>query len=319
MARLRGAKWVGDAIVNNERKRLAFKTREEAEKFEQDPYSFLSVKPKAKTIGKLWPKWAREIYGRTRNERNALRITDELVQRLGAELHIEDIDRTKIKELVVKLKEKGSAPSTINSKLATLSRLLEYAVEEGLLNEKPTIRFQKLSQGRVRSLTKEEEDKIIGGLSLDLYRHYANFLLYTGCRVSEALKLEWSDIDGDVVTFWRTKTDRPRSVPLAAKAKEALAWTKAQGWKRPFEGIVYISFLHAWNRSKKKAGLEHDKQVVPHILRHTCATRLGKGNGKSKMDPLRLQAWLGHSTLQMTARYTHLDVSDLRIGTDVLE
>lgn len=315
MARLRGRKWVGDALVNYERIRRTFNTREEAEAFEKDPYTFLQVTPQKDTIGKLWPKWANEIYGRTRNERNALRITDELVRRFGKDTPVQAIDRTKIKELVSELREKKNASSTINSKLATLSRLMNHAVEEGLISETPTIKFLKLPQGRIRSLTKEEEDKLIGGLK-DIYRHYANFLLYTGCRVSEALKLEWSDIDGDAVTFWRTKTDRPRTVPLPLKAQEALAWTKEQGWKRPFEKVNYLSFLHAWQRSKKLAGLEEDKQVVPHILRHTCATRLGKTKG---FDPLRLQAWLGHSTLQMTARYTHLNVSDLRFGADALE
>jgi site-specific recombinase XerC len=68
-------------------------------------------------------------------------------------------------------------------------------------------------------------------------------------------------------------------------------------------------------RDEWQERLGHDKQVVPHVLRHTCATRLSK----AKTDPLRMQEWLGHSTLQMTARYTHLDVSDLRIGATALE
>ena len=40
----------------------------------------------------------------------------------------------------------------------------------------------------------------------------------------------------------------------------------------------------------------------PHILRHTCASRLVRGG----VDIRRVQMWLGHQTLQMTMRYAHL-------------
>ena len=314
MSRLREGSWVGDAIVNGRRIRRSFATRKEADNFEREPCRFLGVEPTTNKVGKLFPIWAREIYGRTRNEKNSLRDADELVQAFGKETSVEKIDRAKIRAYVADLKGKKKANSTINNKLAVLSRLLKYACEERIINDPVAINFLPMTQGRIRSLTHEEEDKLMENLK-DEYRHYANFLLYTGCRVSEALTLEWSDIDGDAVTFWRTKTDRPRTVPLTSRATQALTYTKAQGWKRPFEQVVYISFLHAWNRAKTAAGLGHDKQVVPHVLRHTCATRLSK----AKTDPLRMQEWLGHSTLQMTARYTHLDVSDLRIGATALE
>jgi hypothetical protein len=54
----------------------------------------------------------------------------------------------------------------------------------------------------------------------------------------------------------------------------------------------------ARNAAKGEVGLGGDDQVVPHILRHTCASRLVQGG----IDIRRVQMWLGHQTLQMTMR-----------------
>lgn len=321
MPRQRGNRWQGDALVNGERKRLSFATFQEAQAFEANPYAYLGVTKSSNAIGSLFPVWGREIYGRTRNARNALRITDELVRRLGSTTPVEKIDRLRVKALIAQLQEEGNADSTVNTKLAVLSRLLGNAVDERILEDTPAIPFRPISRGRVRALTKDEEDTILSHLK-EPYSLLASFLLYTGCRVGEALSLQWQDVADDRVTFWRTKTDKPRTVPLTYKAKASIIRLKELRQpkaKLVFPSIVYSTFLKKWRLAKQAAGLSDDRQVVPHVLRHTCATRLGKGDGTRKMDPLRLSQWLGHSTLDMTRRYTHLDVSDLVDGSDILD
>lgn len=51
-----------------------------------------------------------------------------------------------------------------------------------------------------------------------------------------------------------------------------------------------------------------------HDLRHTFATRL-RARGVHEMDIMSL---LGHTTLQMTSRYTHAMPSNLRAAVDLL-
>ena len=70
-----------------------------------------------------------------------------------------------------------------------------------------------------------------------------------------------------------------------------------------------------WNDAKAEIGLGSDPQVVPHILRHTCASRLVQGG----IDLRRVQTWLGHQTLHMTMRYAHLATTDLDKCVMVLE
>lgn len=322
-------KWTGDALVNGSRKRLTFATLQEAEAFEHDPYKALGIERPVLTVGKLFPKWTKEIYAGTRNEVGNFRISKDLVARLGADLPIEHVDRAKIKELISQYKERGNKAGTVNTKLAVISRLLHYAVDEGVLVTLPTIPFDSRPKGnRIRSLTKEEEQALFHHLS-EGYQHFANFLLYTGCRKGEAMALEWVDHANGCVTFWRTKTDRPRTIPLHPKAIAALEWSR-QGKPilnarnplrkqnrlsdRPFAYVNEHTFTNEWNRAKAVVGLELDRQVVPHILRHTCATRLAQ----SGFSELRLKDWMGHANLTMTARYTHFKVNDLRSGLDAL-
>jgi site-specific recombinase XerD len=63
------------------------------------------------------------------------------------------------------------------------------------------------------------------------------------------------------------------------------------------------------------ARLGDEEDVVPHILRHTCASRLVRGG----IDLRRVQMWLGHQTLEMTMRYAHLASHDLDMCVPVLE
>jgi site-specific recombinase XerD len=72
---------------------------------------------------------------------------------------------------------------------------------------------------------------------------------------------------------------------------------------------------NAWTWVRKTMGLSGDKEFVMHALRHTTATRLiDKG-----IDLYTVKEWLGHSTVQVTERYAHLNPSKLAHAASVLE
>jgi site-specific recombinase XerD len=103
---------------------------------------------------------------------------------------------------------------------------------------------------------------------------------------------------------------------LGAKVNDVyLRDARPELMKDPREGALFIS---TWgtrfktNRiqdlvrtNAKAAGI--DIRVTPHTLRHGCATHLLHGGA----DVRHVQKLLGHSSVQTTAIYTHVNTKDL--------
>ncbi len=141
------------------------------------------------------------------------------------------------------------------------------------------------------------------------------FALRTGARAGEQLAIEWGDIDWHAgkVIFRRsstrgevgpTKSGRERKVPLTSALEKAL-----RGHRHLRSSLVFCnpdgSPLSLWQlherlwASCRRAGL---REIRWHDLRHSFASQLVMAN-----VPLRqVQEWLGHSTMMMTLRYSHL-------------
>jgi integrase len=183
----------------------------------------------------------------------------------------------------------------------------------------PEFRRQKERAGRIRFLERDEEARLFAAIksrSEDAYR-LSVFLVDSGCRLGEALGLIWNDIQEHRVSFWITKSGRSRTIPMTERVKEVIKLPPTEGRrpKGPFTKLSQAQFRAIWNDAKAEVGLGADDQVVPHILRHTCASRLVQGG----IDIRRVQMWLGHQTLSMTMRYAHLATNDLDGCVVVLE
>jgi len=219
-------------------------------------------------------------------------------------------------ELVGKLRSRGNSNATINRKMAALSKLLRKAYKMGSIHSLPEFRRQKERAGRIRFLDQDEEERLFAAIrkrSEDAWR-LSIFLVDTGARLGEAIGLTWNDVQAGRASFWITKSARSRTVPLTKRAMAAVKVPK-NGYDGPFAMLRQAPFRAIWNEAKAEVGLNDDEQLVPHALRHTCASRLVQGG----IDLRRVQMWLGHQTLTMTMRYAHLATNDLDPCVDVLE
>ena len=214
------------------------------------------------------------------------------------------------------LRERGNSNATINRKMAALSKLLRKACKMGDIYNLPEFRRQKERSGRIRFLECDEEERLFAEIRQQSihYHQLSVFLVDTGARLGEAIGLHWNDIHDGAVTFWLTKSGRSRTVPLTRRVREILA-PMERTKSGPFAGIKQYQFRQVWHQAKADIGLTTDLELVPHSLRHTCASRLVRGG----VDIRRVQMWLGHQTLQMTMRYSHLATHDLDVCVPILE
>jgi integrase len=263
---------------------------------------------------------------------------------------VDEMTYTRLERLVEELRTLGYAPGTIKRKLDAVSKVLRMATKwtdaEGrpLLASKPTMPRIKVDNLKDRVLSFAEEEAVFAAIEKRRqeepqrqWRRYADlvrFLLDTGARLGEALGIGPDDISSvptlsgpvRLVTFgrYRTKNDKPRSVPLTKSADAALERRAEDlGRRRGEDKFLYFPLNEgtAWymwsNIRDDLAALGMDiADVTLHTLRHTCLTRLAQGG----MELLRLQKWAGHSDPKITAeRYVHLRVDDLVSGVDILQ
>ncbi len=84
---------------------------------------------------------------------------------------------------------------------------------------------------------------------------------------------------------------------------------KAAGGSGRLFPLATNDWMHnAWMRVRFLMGMDGDPQFVPHMLRHTCATRLAQ---RGVSMPV-IKEWMGHTTIITTSRYTHFAPSDLQ-------
>jgi len=211
-------------------------------------------------------------------------------------------------------KKRLPSPATTNRYFSSLSSLLSYAVRLRWMDENPCFSLTKLKEnkGRDRVLSQDEILRLLAACrqskSPYLYS-YVLISLTTGARQGEILGLEWRHIDFDnrLAYLCETKNGRPRSIALADSVVEEL---KTRYLKRnPAKPLVFasktafgkIDLKKAWGEALKRANIVDCRA---HDMRHTFCTLAAK-QGASNLE---LSTAMGHRTLAMLQRYTHLDV-----------
>mgnify|MGYP000929368522 CR=1 FL=1 len=219
--------------------------------------------------------------------------------------------------------ERKRSGATVNRYMAALGKCLSVCVKEYRWMESspmPHIEKQDESKGRVRFLSTEERDALLTACkaSSNPYLYPVVVLaLSTGMRQGEIMNLTWDDVDFERhhITLHDTKNGERRAVHLAGKALELLKGLKQQQIRRIDSNLVFpgqqvfnrgpASLRTAWLFALKKSGIQDFKF---HDLRHSAASYLAMG-GASLLD---IAAILGHKTLSMVKRYSHLSDSHIK-------
>ena len=232
---------------------------------------------------------------------------------------VRKVSKEDVIRVIEVLKKNNLDSKSINHASGTYKSMHTYfSIAHNIPNTIENIKRLKTKKSLPKVLTIEEVDKL---LNIDCktnydYRNKAMLeLLYSsGLRISELLNLTLNDIDftNDIVRVYG-KGSKERIVPLGDYAiialKKYIFEYRNSLIKYPTD-ILFLNnhgnimsrsgFFKIINRIALENGIE--KEISPHVLRHSFATHLLEGGA----DLRSIQELLGHENMSTTSIYTHL-------------
>jgi integrase len=286
-----------------------------------------SAEAEATTVAALLDRYVTEISATKRSEKSDKGRAKTLTSHIGA--YKLTALTTAILATYRNTRLKVRAPQTVVHELNLLNRALRIATSEWgivLPGGVPRIVKPKKPEGRDRRVTQPEIDALISGTESPPLAAAIGLAVETAMRRSEILSLQKERIDRDKRTAFlpKTKTDRPRTVPLSSRALAIIehVWKASEGDTGPLFAVTPGSATQAFVRAVRRERKRHETQcrarnVLPetafmvdlvfHDLRHEATSRLFERG----LGIMEVAAITGHKTLDMLKRYTHLRAEDL--------
>ena len=203
-------------------------------------------------------------------------------------------------------------PRTQNRHLSSINTFYKFCDDSYDDIQKPKASFAKIPQTLPKYLTNTDiinKLELIDKSTTIGLRDYAIilFLYATGVRVSELLTIKKDDITNNWVKVLFAKGSKQRVVPIARIALEALEnYLSNRKNNSKFLFLNYkgdcISRISVFKITKKYCG------VSPHVFRHSYATSLILGGA----DLMVVSELLGHSNIETTQIYTHIEQQHLK-------
>lgn len=272
-------------------------------------------------MSELIDRYIKQVLPQKRDSKNQKRQLEVWKDKLGGK-RISDVTSA----VVVQVRDELAAErirgtcsrsgATINRYLAILSHVFTIAVRDWQWSdENPVKGISRLKEapGRVRYLSDDERVALLNATEeISPILHCIVVLaLSTGARRGEIMGLRWKDVDlkAGRAILHETKNSERRALALSGLALDLL---KQHAKIRQFDSELVFPDSRdgskpwpldsTWRKALKKSEIEDFRF---HDLRHSAASYLAM-NGATTAD---IAAILGHKTLAMVKRYSHLSDS----------
>lgn len=230
---------------------------------------------------------------------------------------------------VIDLVDNGLSTTSVNRKIATLRSYYKFLLRSRVISKDPTYKLKGLKNPK-KLPEFVQEQAIESVLNESVYeptfegqrdKMVMEFLYLTGVRLSELIRLKWSDInliEDSVKVLGKRKKER--IIPITKGLKQnILSYKKV--FEERFSKVGQSEYFIVSNQRKQSYPMmifrivrqyldlfAQTSKRSPHVLRHTFATHLlNKGADLNAVKDL-----LGHANLAATQVYTHNSMEKLK-------
>lgn len=186
------------------------------------------------------------------------------------------------------LQDCGQSGETVNMNLTCTRAVWKWAIKQGLTQVNPWLDLKVEVEPRenAKPFTLEEIKKIVEAFKDSYYENFVRFILGIGCRIGEAVALNWSEVNEDCSQVFikhsynlrsrkikSTKTNESRRVPVSPKIQALLRGLKEDAvsdavFPAPKGGRIDRNNFRRryWKPTLEKLDIEYRS---PYNARHT--------------------------------------------------
>ena len=228
------------------------------------------------------------------------------------------MDEEDIRDYLRHMNEIGKKSSTISRSLASIRSFYQFLLKNKKVKRNPTegIQSPKIERRIPAVLTSQEVELLLDqpkNIDLKGIRDKAilEFAYATGMKVTEIISLDIDDINIEEGYVTCKNKDKARNIPLGSLSLKALKdyVENSRNILIKDEGVTAL-FVNTngqrltrqgfWKIVKYYKDQAHiNKEITPHILRHSFATHLLQNGADLKA----IQTMLGHSDISSTQIY----------------
>ncbi|MCA9241422.1 MAG: site-specific integrase [Planctomycetales bacterium] len=231
---------------------------------------------------------------------------------------LRDLKPSRVSAVLIRMEDAGLSKSYQHQAHKAMSKVFQTAMVDGLIATNP-VRSVKAPRGGHKPKVVPDRRQVTALLEAApdaRMRALVGILAYTGCRISEALGIKWSEVNDERIIL-QGKGGKSRAVPVTPALASILAeWRSEQ--RREQLAAVWWDTERDWALSSD-CGTQWDPHnarkkfrpladailpgMTPHSLRHATATLL-----LEERVPMKVVAeLLGHSSTRITEdTYSHV-------------
>lgn len=271
------------------------------------------------TLTDSWEGWKRKVRFDTRLSHNT-RKTYQSAWNSLADLHssrMRDIGVDHWQTMIDRMEAAGKSKTSVDHAYLIMRCLSRYALEHDWIRKDYTefVILPKISAKVKKDSLTENQIATLAQMASVGNQTAASLLVlcYTGFRASEFLSLSLSSYDAEqdiLIGGGKTAAGKGRIVPVHPVIKPYITQWFAQGGEALYtEGtskhVEYATYRRRVAEIMNSIGCP---EATAHWCRHTMASRLKQIHA----DPMIVKLILGHSIGDVTERYTHVSIEQLR-------